>query len=314
MRIVELFSKRLDRTANSTRVDVYQYDKIPESVLYQIGLILMNVIGTYSVQNDYPFSESPENNSAWDFLIKTIAREHGNPSFLQGKNSLDSCLRILSSGRPLLDQLDLIELAFRYVDRVLSQRQEYLKVKHGADITAAEAIDELNYRLREGGVGYQFSGGQLTRIDSQFIHAEVVVEALRLLQRPGFEGPESEFRAAHAHYRTGSLREAVSSAGNAFESTMKSICTQMNWKHEKSDSSSRLLGVLKDNSLFPTFLDSSFDSMLAILKSGLPSIRNNSGSHGSGSKPLEVPQHVAAFAIHLAASKIVFLVECMMAK
>jgi hypothetical protein len=70
------------------------------------------------------------------------------------------------------------------------------------------------------------------------------------------------------------------------------------------------LKVLKSNGLFPDYLDTSFNQLISVLKSGLPEIRNNSASHGSGSVPLQIPGHFAAFAIHLAATKIVFLVEC----
>jgi hypothetical protein len=69
--------------------------------------------------------------------------------------------------------------------------------------------------------------------------------------------------------------------------------------------------VLKHNHLFPEYLDNSFDQLLAVLKTGLPEVRNNEGSYGQGSVPKTVPAHVAAYAIHLAASNIVFLVESM---
>ncbi len=305
MKVIELLSKRLEKERNSGNVDVYQYDRVPANVLYQVGLILGSVIGKYS--DGY----SANNSGAWDFIIQTIVRERGDPSFQRFGDSRQCCLQILTLERPIADQLDFIDLAFHYVEGVVAGRTDYQRNEHGAEITAKEAIDELNYRLREGGVGYQFSGEQIVRVDSEYLHAEVVVAALKLLNRPGFEGPESEFREAHAHFRSGKLREAVSSAGNAFESTMKSICTHKKWQYENRARASDLIKILRANQLFPTYLDNSFDQLVAVFKSGLPEVRNNAGSHGAGPEPLKVPQHVAAFAIHLAATNIVFLVECM---
>jgi AbiJ N-terminal domain 4 len=313
MNVIELRSQRLAKEKNSGRTDVYQYDIIPSNVLFQITLILSNVIGKYWKANSYAFDEAPNNNSAWEFIINTIIRERGDPSFKQTQDSKINCLKILTFDRTLEDQLDLIDLSFRYVERVLLKRDDYEMNKHGAEIQAKAAIDELNYRLREGGVGYQFEGGQIIRVDSEFIHSEIVVTALKLLNSTGFEGAEQEFRESHAHYRAGSLRETVTSSGNAFESAMKSICKIKKWEYDKRARASDLLKILRAKGLFPDYLDNSFDQLLAILKSGLPEVRNNSGSHGAGPEPLKVPQHVAAYAIHLAATNIVFLVECMKA-
>ena len=100
-------------------------------------------------------------------------------------------------------------------------------------------------------------------------------------------------------------------AGASFESTMKCICDTLGWKYEKGARASDLIKVIKEHRLFPDYLDRSFDQLLAILKSGLPEIRNNEGSHGQGSVPKRAPTHGAAYALHLAATNIVFLVECM---
>jgi hypothetical protein len=178
-------------------------------------------------------------------------------------------------------------------------------------MTPDEAIAELNYRLREGGVGYQFENGTIIRVDSQFVHEEITKKALSLLSSEQFSGAEDEFLTGHKHYREGEHKDAIVDAGASVESTMKCICDTLGWQYEKGARASDLLKVLKEHRLFPDYLDKSFDQLLAILKSGLPELRNNEGSHGQGSVPKRVPTHVAAYAIHLAATNIVFLVECM---
>lgn len=290
MAILDIFSQRKKTMEQSGKPDVYQYIRIPESVINQIIMILGDAFGRY---------EKP-----WDFIIRALAREYGDPSILlcqkYDPSSLDariSCLEFLRNQMDIDRQLDLIELSFKLIE---SNYQN-----------PGEAIHELNYRLKEGGVGYQYENHFIIRMDSQFIHAEVTKKALSLLGCAQFSGAEDEFLSAHKHYRHGEHKDAIVDAGASFESAMKSICDAFGWQYEKGARASDLIKVLREHRLFPDYLDKSFDQLLAILKSGLPEIRNNEGSHGQGSIPKRVPAHIAAYAIHLAATNIVFLVECM---
>jgi hypothetical protein len=156
---------------------------------------------------------------------------------------------------------------------------------------------------------YQFENKKIVRVDSQFAHSEIVKPALSLLNKPGYEGAQEEFLKAHAHYREGNFKDAVNWANKAFESTMKSICKKKGWAVTQGARASDLLKILSKNGLLPNYLDASFDQLAATLKSGLPQVRNETGAHGDGAVPLETPAYVAGYALHLAASKIIFLVE-----
>lgn len=48
-------------------------------------------------------------------------------------------------------------------------------------VPPADGLRELNERFLRAGVGYQFENEQIIRMDSQYVHAEVVKDALRLL-------------------------------------------------------------------------------------------------------------------------------------
>jgi len=109
-----------------------------------------------------------------------------------------------------------------------------------------------NYRLREGGVGYQFENGVIIRMDSQFVHAEITKKALSLLSSEQFSGAEEEFLSAHKHYRHGEHKDAIVDAGASFESTMKSICDTFQWKYEKGARASDLIKVLRSTNFFQT--------------------------------------------------------------
>jgi len=170
-------------------------------------------------------------------------------------------------------------------------------------------LEEFNYRLKVASVGYAYEDGQIIRIDSRLIHEEVVKPALRILQAKGYEGPRKEFHQAFDHLRAGDHKDAIVWANKAFESTLKAICTKKGWVFNKGARASDLIKVVRLNGLLPAYLENSFDQLAAVLSSGLPQVRNNEGGHGDGPVPLSTPEYVAAFAIHLAAAKIVFLTD-----
>jgi len=251
-------------------------------------------------------------NVNWVWIDETYSHEKGvNP--LGGAQHLPVEIRNAYLNADHEDALDLTELiAFKikeHDDRFLKRQ-----ILQGIDIIAYTEINEVNYRLREAGIGYQLENGKLTRVDSFFVHNEVVKPAMALISNAGFEGVQEEFLKAHAHYRAGQNKEAVSMAANALESTFKAIFDAKGWAYHNSSRITELAKVAKNNGLWPDYLDKSFDQLLATLQSGLPKIRDNDASHGQGSSRKEVPTYLAAYALHLAASKIVFLVSASDAK
>ena len=70
------------------------------------------------------------------------------------------------------------------------------------------AIEEINGRFTQYGVGYQFSKELdcIVKVDSTFMHAEVVNPAIVLLAEKQFEGPAQEFGRARAGCVQASLR------------------------------------------------------------------------------------------------------------
>lgn len=127
------------------------------------------------------------------------------------------------------DVLDIIELSFRVIDRVLRNSGYDYRMASKVDQDPDDAIAELNQRFREHGIGYQFEGGVLVRVDSQFVHDQAVKPALALLHEAGFQGPSEEFIAAFDKHRKGDSKGAIADALKAFESTMKAICDARKW-------------------------------------------------------------------------------------
>jgi len=308
MPVYELYSKRKRRAERGGEPEVYQYDELPKHLRTQIRQILTAAIGSYYEYRDYEMSSVRNNNVAWEKLADILRRELGVDALAQTTTPYAEIMRFFEAA-DTDDALSVVELCARWVDRIMSEVESYKLQNIGATQGAKDALDELNYRFRDAGVGYQYESGEIIRVDSQFIHTEVVKTALTVLSDPRFRGAEEEFLEAHRHYRNGDAKEAITGANRAFESTMKAICDLKGWAYEEKARASNLIKVLKANRLFPDYLDASLDQLLATLASGLPKVRDNAGAHGQGAAPRSTPAYVAAYALHLSATNIVFLVD-----
>ena len=90
---------------------------------------------------------------------------------------------------------------------------------------------------------------------------------------------------------------------------MKGICDVQKWKYQAGATANGLIAVLFSKELIPSSLTSQFSGLRSLLESGLPTVRNQQGGHGQGKDPIAIPSHLAAYALHLAASNIVMLLE-----
>ena len=132
---------------------------------------------------------------------------------------------------------------------------------------------------------------------------------MQLLTEPMFSKANEEFLSAHKHYRVGSFKDSVTAANRAFESAMKAICDTEGWSYNKGDRAPELVTRVTNNGLFTHDFDRSLSAYVAMLKTGLPSVRNDAGGHGEGIAAAAVTAEIARFALNLTASNILFLGE-----
>jgi Domain of unknown function (DUF7014)/AbiJ N-terminal domain 4 len=302
MSIYETFSKRMKRLSNHGQEDVYQFDELPRPFRVQVIHIWTDAIGPVQYRGEY-------STQRWSEIHKIMAREMG--MFSLGKsddNAFEQCQDFLLKASTE-HALDLIELTFRVIDRQI--RRLPLLNRRDTNITQDpdEAIKELNHRFREHNIGYQFESSELIRVDSQFVHAEMVKPVLALLHETGFKGAQEEFLKAHEHYRHGRSKEAIAEALKAFESTMKTICDARKWPYRPNATAKPLLEILFDKGLIPSTLQSHFTAFRTTLEAGLPTVRNKTSGHGQGAQPVVIPDYMASYALHLAATNILMLVQ-----
>jgi hypothetical protein len=306
MPIFELYHQRKQTAERAGEPEVYVYDNIPGPLRTQIAQIAIDAIGPYWSSVPYETDTPPNNNKTWCELRRILCKELGQDTLIGRTNPSEDVLGLLKSTKDVDLCLSVIELICFVISKVLKDK---VAAGSGARQEPDDALREINYRLRQAGLGYQFESGQILRVDSELLHQEVVKPALRLLSDARFQGAEEEYLCAHKHYREGNMKDAVTWANKSFESAMKAVCDMKNWPYEKGARAPDLLKVLQAHGLWPDYLDGSFDQLLATLKSGLPKVRNDGGAHGQGAVPKRTPDYVGAYALHLAAAKIKLIAE-----
>jgi hypothetical protein len=115
---------------------------------------------------------------------------------------------------------------------------------------------------------------------------------------------------AHRHYRTSEYKDCVTSANRAFESVLKAICDVKDWEYAAGDNASQLIAKVTEKGLFTHDYDKSFMAYVAMMKSGIPAVRNQSGGHGEGISTARVTIQIARYALNLSATNILFVAEC----
>ncbi|KEO88737.1 hypothetical protein EH31_14955 [Erythrobacter longus] len=302
--IFKLFSER--KKEESGADDVYQYDKVTDKLRVQIQQILADAIGRFYVFGYHDLSTPDNNNDGWEMIVSILRREYGVHYLRGADNPAEEFLRFIGDCK-VEEFIDALEVACRYIGEVVSGIPQYRLENYSIKMKPEEALDEVNYRLRQASFGYQYENGAIFRVDDEFVHKEVVKPAIRFLHAEGFSGPRDEFFRAHSLYREGKHSLAVVECGKAFESALKSVCDIKGWEYEKGDRASDLIKIIRRNELIPNHLDKSFDQLIATLASGLPQLRNNEGAHGQGATQRQVPRPIAEYALHLCAAKIALI-------
>ena len=314
MPIFDIFSKRQKRLRGEVP-DVYVYDELPGPLRVQIVHIWRDTLGNEAQYNAEEYNEYRYGwvRTAYKVMVNILCREYGvfrlpgTREDYGSRDYIEELENFFLQERETERALDIVELSFRIVDSDTRDRK-YLD-RYNASEVADDAIEELNNRFKEHGVGYQFANGKIIRVDSELIHSEVVQPALKLLNQNYYTGAQQEFLKAHEHYRQGNAKEALNECLKAFESVMKAICDKRGWSYASNATANSLIQVCFDNGLIPPFWQSQYASLRSLLESGVPTGRNNLSGHGQGTTPVLVPDYLVAYMLHMTASAIVFLAE-----
>lgn len=318
MAIIDLYSKRKKAAEINNQAEIYQYTSLPIQFRRQVIYIWKCAIGTYRSKNLYAgikfkgIPAEPHVNQVWQSIYKSLARELG---LSESSTPNEKCMTFFLDPSTHTDNLlDVIELTFQYIERDIPKLPEREITGFGISQKPTDAINELNHRFREHGIGYQYENGQIIRVDSHFIHSEAVIPALTLISSEGFVGADQEFRSAHKHYRNQEYEASIVEALKAFESTMKTICDKFSWAYDKTATAKKLIDIILKEELIPSYLQTHFSGLRQVLEAGVPTVRNKEAGHGQGTEIRGVPEYLASYILHLSASNIVLFVEAYKAK
>ena len=304
MTIADLFSKRQQKIRPESP-DVHEYAQIPHPLRVQIAHILHDLFGhkvTYDLNGCL---------EAFGEIEQALCREYGL-CILPTKPTLLTTtpdVRVIDFLLHEQDQekvLDVVEVSFRLLTRLRSSPEWQSRIPQEK---VDRAVSELNARFREYGIGYQYENGEIVRVESQFIHAEVVKPALALLSAEEYAEANAEFLKALEHYRKGETNECLNQCLKAFESTMKVICTKRTWAFKPKDTAKELIDVCLKNGLTPPLIHSHLRGVRATLARGIPTVRNRLPGHGQEVQLMDVPRHYASYMLHLTAATIQFFIE-----
>ena len=298
--IFELFSQR---NAPKQDIDVYEYENFPQEFRNQVFYILSDFIGRYVHNIEFPSFK------IYEKIRSIFIRQKGIKPHSTARNEIEYII----SNSNATDLIDFIEIAFCYIDQYLRTQGFYKgQTSHCSEESylADQAIDELNYRFRQYGLGYEFVDGQIIKKSNEMIHQEIVKPALSLLHDKRFKGAEDEFLKAFELYQNGNNKDAILNAQKAFESTMKCICEEKKIKYDKKrDAATELIKHLVEKDFIPKYQEDYLNNLKKVLGSGLPTVRNQEAAHGQGGEIKTVENSLVEYSIHLAAANIVYLVS-----
>ena len=298
MKIHDIFSKRQKRSRGDVP-DVYQYEHIPDELRVQVVQIIEYLRTRVSEQYVSRYLRTPDD--LYKMIHNILCSEYGRFSLGNRSDSDDSGVgHFFINTTKVEEAIDVIEVSMNVMEDFI--RYYSFDAQQSMD----SAIEVLNHRFREHGVGYQYKSGKIVRVDSELIHAEVVKPALSLLADPMYAGANDEFQKAHAHYQARRNKECMNECLKAFESCLKVICDKRGWAYKDAATAKDLVDIVLDKGLIPRFMESPFNGFKSALI-GVATLRNKRSGHGQGGKIVEVPESMASYALYLTASNILLL-------
>ncbi len=172
MGVFDLFSKRQKKLRGDIP-DVYQYEDINNNFRVQVIHIVKDTFGKDVYSQNY-------STNAFAKIHKILCKEYGVFTLKQHEDyDFNAIYDFFLSTKDYEKALDIIELSFKFINKVV-RNQNYQYNTNNHELNPDEAIEELNQRFKEHGIGYQFESNELIRIDSQIIHSEVVKPVLKV--------------------------------------------------------------------------------------------------------------------------------------
>ena len=175
-------------------------------------------------------------------------------------------------------------------------------------------IKEINYRLKEARIGYEFNtdANMLIKKSDEAVYQLSIEPAFHLLSDLRFKESIDNFSKAFSDYQSGSIKDlenAITNALKALESTIQNICVLQGYKFNKEKPLKDQVEVLKNNRFLPKKYDDYLTKITELIKAvAIP--RNKIAGHGQSDNDTDaVDDKLVEFVLAQVASVIVFLTK-----
>lgn len=286
MAIIDLFSKRLARSEGKSE-QLYIYDDVPQKLRQQIWYIYREA--------DVATEED---------IYRVLCREYGMECLVENFYPQSTSVDLHTFFVHIADYLQALDIIDLIGWSIYGAPSNSLNSEQ-----RGELLEEINIRFKENRVGYQLENGYLIRLDSTYMHSEVVKPAISLLSDDKFKGALNEYMKAHQYYKNCDNSACLNECLKAFESTMKIICKAKGWDYKETDQAKGLISICFANNLIPSYMQDQFNNLKGLLGSGVPVNRNKNSAHGQGCEIKNISASLARYTLNLTGSNIIFLIE-----
>ncbi len=166
-----------------------------------------------------------------------------------------------------------------------------------------ELIRDINQRLRDAAVGYQYHHPDFIRAPEPELDAEIIDPALLVLRRhPVFSDTDREYRAALAAWKRHDFKQTVHHCGEALEGMLRVLVREFRpHKHRTSLQVPASVDLLNPKKLWRGPHDSIMKKIAAL--------RGDLGAHSEATKPREARanERDAASLVFLTGSMLLYL-------
>lgn len=315
----ELYSER----TFPTNFDVLSYNSIPTKARKQIYQRSIVMLGDYF---SYPSKRDGHESVFWDAL-KNLKQRRGIVGYEELiSDPVWNHSEIISRMRKSAYSKSEAEffMLLTYVDRhdyllcldLIELLSRWINVYCEKDFSK-QVDDMINDVFRSNGIGYEVIDNQIIHKANDVVHSEVVRPSLYFLSDKTYQGANEEMLRAFSEFKNSNYLSAIQNASNAFESTMKIIIEKNGWEvvsrngqapRLNNASANVLIHTISENSEIEKFHRAALKGLKESLQA-LSTLRNEHTGHGRGSEIRETYIQHCEFALHTAATNILYLIK-----
>ena len=291
---------RREAEANGEIPDVWFYDKLPTNVRIQFWQTFENADNYYTI----------------DKIIKNVCvylRHEIGLERLSEKKYYDDYGNN-DYQKELKDFFIYSMCDYRKAFSVIECLMMSLNTESKNKVTCKKAIYEINYRLKEASIGYEFNtdANMLIKKSDEAVYQLSIEPAFHLLSDLKFKESIDNFTKAFSDYQSGNpkdLENAVTNASKALESTIKNICKLKEYEFNEEKSLKDQVAVLKNKKFLPEKYSNYFDKITDLIIA-VATPRNKTAGHGQSDEAADtVDEKLVEFVLAQVASVIVFLTK-----